>query len=41
VGADADSNEILLGIEAACRRDGLVQDVVDGAQRQRIVEEIV
>jgi hypothetical protein len=33
VGADADSSEILLGVEAACRGDSLVQDVVDGAQR--------
>ena len=40
VGADADGGEILLVVEAACRGDGLVQDVVDRAQGQRIVEEV-
>ena len=40
VAADADGSKLLLVVEAACRGDGLVQDVVDRAQGERIVEEV-
>jgi hypothetical protein len=40
VGTDADGSEILLVVEAACRGDGLVQDVVDRSQGERIIEEV-
>jgi hypothetical protein len=40
VGADADGSAILLVVEAACRGDGLMQDVGERSQRQRIIEEV-
>jgi hypothetical protein len=40
VGADTDGREVLLAVEAACRADGLVQDVVDRSQRERIIKEV-
>ncbi len=40
VGADAHRGEVLLGVVLACVGDGLVQDVVDRPQRQRVVKEV-
>ncbi len=40
VGAEADGSEVLPSGDGACSGDGLVQDVVNGADRQRIVKDI-
>jgi hypothetical protein len=41
VGADADTGEVLLAVDLACGSDSLMQDVMDSADRQGMVEEIL
>jgi len=38
VGSDVDGRQILAGVEGTGGRDGVLDDVVDGAQRQGVVE---
>jgi hypothetical protein len=41
VGTDADHREVLLVVDPVCGSDSLMQDVMDRADRQRMVEEVV